>query len=332
MKSRYGGVILLCALAQLAPFAQALNITRHTFNDTPLAPSPLPRSHADSDGNQIIENFQRLGRTTTWKFISNITLQGDSYEPEGIVRLGADRYIVSSTEYESRTGYGRLTVFSGNGNRIADVTLSQPGDLEYHNGGIDYDGKYIWATIAQYRPNSSAKVMRVDPETLGSETVLRYNDHLGGIVHDVQTDRLYTLNWGSRNESIFDLRRRRFPFWWSFGQDRNVFSGFRTPNDIVRNPSYFVDYQDCKFLGHARVYNDKPVMLCSGVANRLGGLAIVGVEDMVALAEIPVTLTGASGVLLTQNPMDVSVEDGRLRFYFAPDSGSSVLYVVEAQP
>jgi hypothetical protein len=341
MKRAVGaGGATLFVLAQLCTIAQAAaaNITRYASTDIPLIASPRPLSHASSDGNQIVDLFLQLGRTSTWKYISNITLEGDSHEPEGLVRLGPDRFVISSTQYDP--GAGRLIVFSGNGSRLAEVTLSQSGSAEYHNGGIDYDGEFIWATIAQYRPNSSAYVVRVKPETLESETILKYDDHLGGIVHDVQTDRLYTLNWGSRNESIFDLRKRRVPFWWSFGEDRNIFSQFRTPNKVVWNPSYFIDYQDCKFLGHAQAYDNEPIMLCSGVSTlsingrlgMLGGLALVDVQTMVTLAEIPVTMTTASGALLTQNPMDVSIEDGKLRFCFAPEQGNSTLYIIEAQP
>jgi hypothetical protein len=71
----------------------ALNITIYQPN-IPFAPSPLPPSHAESDGEQIISLFQTLGRTTVWKSVANITFQGDTYEPEGMIRLGVDRYIV----------------------------------------------------------------------------------------------------------------------------------------------------------------------------------------------------------------------------------------------
>jgi hypothetical protein len=35
---------------------------------------------------------------------------------------------------------------------------------------------------------------------------------------------------------------------------------------------------------------------------------------------------------MTQNPVDVSVENGKLRFYWMPDQRNSTLYVYEAQP
>ena len=70
-----------------------LNITIYQPNAS-FAPSPLPLSHAQSDGEQIVSLFQNLGRTTVWKSVANITFQGDTYEPEGMIRLGPDRYIV----------------------------------------------------------------------------------------------------------------------------------------------------------------------------------------------------------------------------------------------
>ena len=80
-------------------------------------------------------------------------------------------------------------------------------------------------------------------------------------------------------------------------------------------------------------------MLCDGVATidsgstafDLGGVAIVDFRTMLPLDDVPVTMTSALGVLLTQNPMDASVEDGRLRLDFLLDQHISTLYVVEAE-
>lgn len=314
----------------------ALNITIYQPN-VPFVPSPLPPSHAQSDGNEIIALFQNLGRTTVWKSIANVLFEGNTYEPEGMVRLGADRYIVSAGEYTQPTVSYNATIngtdrsagagFAHLMYSVATVhgllmPLTPQGAIEYHNGGIDYDGEYIWATIAQYRPR-----------TLEPETILEDDDHLGGIVYDAQTNRISALNWGSRNESTWDLN----PLECTVNASS---SRFTRPNKIVHNPSYFVDYQDCKFLGHAVQYDDRPVMLCSGVATigggvtafNLGGIAIVDVETMLPLAEVPITMTSALGVPVTENPVNVSVENGRLRLYWLPDQHNSTLYIYEAQP
>lgn len=338
---RLAGGILACV-----PFAAAtLNITYHQ-KDVPLAPTPLPPSHANSDGEQIIKLFQNLGRTTVWKSIANISFEGDTFEPEGMVRLGDDRYVVSCGEYTEPTekygkiingtdrtagqGFAHLMVYNGKGERIADATITKEGKQEYHNGGIDWDGEFIWGTIGQYRPNSTAFVYKANPASMEPETVAHYNDHLGGVVHDTRDNSITALNWGSRNATT-----------WKLGHgDKPGCSDGARPVGIVRNPSYFVDYQDCKWLGHSAFYQGRSVMLCSGVATigngagayNLGGVALVDVATMVPLAEVPIALESALGVRLTQNPVDVSVEDGKLRFYWMPDQHNSTLYIYEAQP
>jgi len=75
-------------------------------------------------------------------------------------------------------------------------------------------------------------------------------------------------------------------------------------------------------------------MLCSGVWNagtfNLGGIALVDVETMIPLAEVPITLTSAVGYPLTQNPVEVSVVDGKLRLYWMPEPRNSTLFIYEA--
>lgn len=326
------------ALKTCAPLA-ALNITY--YRNESLAPSPLPASHAASDGEEIIQLFQNLGRSTVWKSIANISFQGDTFEPEGMVRLGDDRYVISCGEYTEHTqkygkvvngtdrtageGFAHLMVYNGKGERIADASITQEGESEYHNGGIDFDGEFIWGAIGQYRPNSTAYVYRTPPSSLNPEVVLHYDDHLGGIIHDTEQGTISSLNWGARNASTWDLKHAK-----------TGCGATPKPAGVIRNPSYFVDYQDCKWLGRSEFYDGRSVMLCSGVATigtyNLGGVALVDVETMVPLAEVPITLESALGARLTQNPVDVSVADGKLRFYWMPDQHNSTLYIYEAQP
>ncbi|KAK5992168.1 hypothetical protein PT974_05568 [Cladobotryum mycophilum] len=323
------------------PVATALNITY--YKNEPLAPSPLPPSHAASDGETIIELFQNLGRSTIWKSIANISFEGDTFEPEGMVRLGNDRYVISCGEYTEPTqkydhimngtdrsagkGFAYLMVYNGKGERIADATVTKKDAEEYHNGGLDYDGKFIWGTIAQYRPNTTAYAYKANPRTLEPQTMLHYVDHLGGIVHDTRDNSITCLNWGSRNASTWNLEHTKVDCTGNASPK---------PNKVVRNPSYFADYQDCKWLGHSKFYHGNSVALCSGVATlgtyTLGGIALVDVATMIPLAEVPIMLESALGVRLTMNPMDVSVEDGKLRFYWLPDQHNSTLYIYEAQP
>ena len=331
--------IVFSGLCLFPTLSTSLNITI-LEPDVPFVPGKLPAPHAASHCDEIVEQFSNLGRTTIFNLTAKIPFQGDTYEPEGIVKLGGDRYFVSAGEYTRPTvsygngtiingtdrangaGFAHIIVFDGKGNRIADATLTALGAPEYHNGGIDYDGEYIWATIAQYRPNSTATITRIDPKTIDPTPILHRADHLGGIVHDTLFENLVTLNWGSRNATTWDL------------QETYDLSTFSTPSASARNPSYFVDYQDCKFLGHPEAYQGRPVMICSGVATiatyNLGGLALVDMETMTPLDEVPIPMVSDLGTPITQNPMDVSIVDGRLTFYFLPDQHNSTLYVYQA--
>ncbi|KAH8891321.1 hypothetical protein GQ53DRAFT_720647 [Thozetella sp. PMI_491] len=320
------------------PLAAAVNMTIVQSNTT-LAPNPLPPPGSSSQGEEIVRQFVDLSRSTTWKLVEKVKFQGNTYEPEGIVRIGDNRYFVSAGEYTEKTvkynttmngtdrtagqGFGHMIVFDGKGNRIADASITQAGSLEYHNGGIDYDGTYIWATLAQYRPNSTATLIRMDPATLEPEAMLHIADHQGGAIHDLSTGNILTLNWGSRNASIWNLNYRP-----------SVPPAFTAPRAVIKNPSHYTDYQDCKFLGHSKHYEFRPVMLCSGITGiyntTIGGVAIVDMNTMVPLYEVPLTMVSDGGSLVTKNPMDVAVVDDKLRLFFLPDEDESTLYAYEA--
>ena len=332
----------LTSAACLLAVTLAANLTVYQ-SDVPFIPTPLPPPGPAANFERIIEQFMTLGRTTKWTSVKNITFEGDTGEPEGMVVISEQRYITArgdwtvptvsyngtitnGTDRSPGAGYGHIEVYDGQGKRVVDVTLTNPGDLEYHIGGIDYDGQYIWATLAQYRPNTTATVITVDPTTLERQNLVHYADHLGGIVHDTKSQRLSTLNWGARNASIWNIS----------SITPSTYPAFSKPVSVVKNPTFFVDYQDCKFLGNSKYYAYRAVMLCSGVATlavnvSIGGLAIVDFETMVPLYEIPVVLKSALGVPMTQNPFDVAwiAANNTLRMYFLPDQHNSTLYIYE---
>jgi uncharacterized protein DUF6454 len=296
--------------------------------------SSLPAPPA-AHGAEIAKLVSGLSRATTWTTVQKIPFGGNTYHPEGIVRLG-DRYLVSAVEVTEPTqrypdgamidgtdrtngaGIGHLMEFGADGSRVADDALTAPGDPEYHPGGLDYDGHDVWTVLAQYRPNSTATFVRIDPQTREARPVLHADDHLGGVVHDPTQHRLVGLNWGARKALTFDLGTPE-----------------AGPLSTVTNPSQFVDYQDCKGLGRPEGYAH-PIMLCGGLASygtfQLGGIGLLDQETLEPLAEVPITQLSDAGNVLTRNPIDVAVVDGRLRLYLLPDDTSSVLYVLEAGP
>ncbi|CRK26750.1 hypothetical protein BN1708_014679 [Verticillium longisporum] len=329
----------LSTMARPSLASPNITITRPS---TPFAPSPLPPPNPLTHADEILAQFSKLTRSTSWRLVSKIPFEGELWEPEGIAKVGTDRYFVSAGEYTVPTrkfpdgkwedgtdrtagaGFGHIVVFDGQGQRIADATLSEKGSTEYHLGGIDYDGEFIWATLSEYRPNSTATVLRLSPATLQHDTLFRVGDHQGGIVHDPSNRTLTTLNWGGREGSI-----------WSLDKPAPL-SKFASPERRVTNPSHWIDYQDCKFLGHAKAYEDRAVMLCSGIAKvadgvEVGGVAIVDAQTLEPLMEVPITMRTDHGVLVTKNPVDVDVVDGRMQLYFLPEEGHSTLHVYEAE-
>jgi hypothetical protein len=148
--------------------------------------------------------------------------------------------------------------------------------------------------------------------------ILRFNDHLGALVHDTDDNALHGVSWGSR----------RF-YRWAFGsRGTNADS---QPTRIV-NPSHYVDYQDCKYVGRHR-------MLCTGVAElrqsadappfRLGGLELVDLVQGRPLHQVPVPLWTSSGRGHDpQSRLDRAERRRAARVFHAEDDRST-LYVFE---
>ncbi|GKT45867.1 uncharacterized protein ColSpa_06048 [Colletotrichum spaethianum] len=335
----------------------------------PLAPVPLPPPGPARDGEEIVRQLMGLTRSGisggggpgsgSWlRFVKRVELKGDLWEPEGIVRLAGGSGGAGDEEERFWVSAGEYTVPTEKfpGGKWVDGTDRSAGagfaHLVYHNGGLDYDGRHIWATLSQYRPNTTGTVVRIDPVELTVEKVFRVSDHQGGIVHDVETGTLTTLNWGGRMARRWILGKGAGPEVRARGNEQVRLGGateggdagseaFDAPEKEIVNPSYWIDYQDCKSLGRV---DGRSLMLCSGIATlaagvEVGGLAIVDAEGMVPIWEVPfMERTGArsgergeggSGVLMTKNPMDVALVGGRVRLYFAPEEGRSAVFVYE---
>ena len=134
--------------------------------------------------------------------------------------------------------------FDAQGNKLREVRVDD-GATIYHPGGLDYDGRRLWTAVAEYRPSKPSIIYSMSPRTLRPRAEFRTPDHIGGIAHDTERDRIVGLNWGSR-----------LAYEWSLeGHERRV----------DPNPSHYVDYQDCKFLTVER--GTRPGMICGGIAS-----------------------------------------------------------------
>ncbi len=306
----------------------------------PVAADPAPPPAAD--GTRIAAAFAKLTRSTSWQLVGKVPLKFDAHHPEGIARVG-DHYVLSTVEVTEPTqryeppgtiidgtdrtpgkGIGHLIAFDAQGNRLDDVRLDDGANI-YHPGGLDYDGRSLWVAVAEYRPNKPSIIYRVDPLSLRAREVLRTPDHIGGIVHDTRRDRVLGLNWGSRTAYEWKLTSRGAKL-----------------TDTTVNPSHFVDYQDCKYLGKPRRF-ENPAMLCSGIATLrhpgpdgqpvsydLGGVALVDTTTMRPLNEVPFQEYTDQRQVATRNAIDVQIVDGRLRLYLVADDDDSDLLIYEA--
>ena len=312
----------------------------------PAAARPLPQDLPPppaADGERIAAAFAELSRNTSWQLVRKVPLRFDAHHPEGVARIGehfvlstvevtepTQRYqppgtIIDGTDRTPGAGIGHLIAFDADGNQLADVRVDDGDDI-YHPGGLDYDGRDLWVAVAEYRPNKPSILYRIDPLSLQASEALRTPDHIGGIVHDTRGDRLLGLNWGSRTAYAWKLT----------GRDALV-------KATITNPSHFVDYQDCKYLGRPRGF-ENPAMLCGGIAGLrhvgpdgqpvaydLGGVALVDVKTMRPINEVPFQEYTDQRQVATRNAIDVQIVDGRLRLYLVADDDDSNLLIYEAQ-
>jgi hypothetical protein len=203
-------------------------------------------------------------------------------------------------------GIGHLFVMDLAGNLQTDITLGE-GDM-YHPGGIDYDGTNVWVPVAQYRPNSSAIIYRVDATTLDVHKQFEVPDHFGGIVMDKQTGHLVGNTWGSRRFAEWDLHGKQLATW--------------------DNPNFFIDYQDCQYVPNSE-------MLCGGVTNlpqtptaggasatyELGGMALIDLTTHTVLRDVPFQHWSTAGHVATRNPFKMTANGDHLTMRIAPDNG-----------
>ncbi len=284
---------------------------------------------------EVADRVMKLTRESPWTRVASVPLTFSAHHPQGLVKIG-DTFFLSSVEVEVPArrlrapaggydrdpgeGVGHLFKFDSAGRLLADLRLGD-GTM-YHPGGLDYDGIYLWVSVAEYRPNSRSIVYRVDPGSMKATETLRFADHIGAIVHNTDDHSLHGVSWGSR----------RF-YRWTLAADATVTNVGVAPEQLrTLNPSHYVDYQDCKYGGRHR-------MLCTGVAElrqtreappfRLGGLDLIDLRDGRPVHQVPVPLWTPAGLDMTHNPVWLEPTAAGLRGYFIPEDGRATLYIYD---
>ena len=270
----------------------------------------------------LARDVTAVDRTTVWRLTRTIALRFPTFHTEGIAFVGS-RIFLSAVDVTTPTvryarprgrydrtpgkGVGHVFVMNSHGALQRDIVLG--AGAIYHPGGLDYDGRYVWVPVAQYRPNSNSLIYRIDAQKLTVHLQFRVNDHIGGIIRDRSTGRLVGFNWGSRQ--LYE--------WTPGGVRRAVWD----------NPSHFLDYQDCQYVAGRN-------MLCGGVATlaagpsaaggrstyELGGMALINLVDRHIVHEVPVQEWSTAGHAATRNPFKMVASGNRLRLWVAPDNGN----------
>jgi len=287
--------------------------------------------------------FKLLTKSSHWQLTDVIDIDFQAYHTQGMVKIG-DIFYVSAVEkllptetyaktdalwdfsLTRTTGKGRgwLFKFNSKGKLLDKVELTN-GDA-FHPGGIDFDGKYIWVSVAEYRPNSASDIYRVDPKTMAATLSFRVNDHIGNIIHNTDRNVFVGTSWGGRRI-----------YQWQINFDESG-SGKVTSENWSANTSHYIDYQDCQ-------YNGINYMLCSGLQKyntptgtiALGGLELIDISNKQPLTHhvVPVAQYWDKQLSLNNAEMTVAANpfwaEGTkenqdlniLRVYYMPDNGAT---------
>ncbi|MFT6296473.1 MAG: hypothetical protein ACJATW_002768 [Glaciecola sp.] len=303
------------------------------------SPEGLAQAQIDDPESKL----KSLTKSSSWELVKSTPLQFPSHHPQGLVKVG-DHFFMSSVEtteapvrvidplarYERSpgAGTGHLFKFGHDGSLVHDLILGE-GTM-YHPGGIDFDGEYIWVSVAEYRPNSQSIVYKIDPETMRALEVFRFSDHLGAILKDPESGTLYGISWGAR----------KFYQWTiNINEDDNIDtqqSEYLADSAVMRpNRLHYIDYQDCQWLAPQNI-------LCSGVNTysndglgrvKLGGIELLDLPSLRVTVQLPVTKTTDTGVVLTQNPFYYETNAAREIFmHFVPEDDSSTLLRYRVTP
>jgi len=274
-----------------------------------------------------------LNSDTQWTLVKEIPLRFRAWHTQGIVKIGP-YYYVSTVEVIRRTkrleqpqgkldrdageGRGHIIKFDEEGNLLADLLVGEGN--AYHPGGMDYDGKYIWVPVTEYRPFSFSVIYRVNPETMTAEKVMEYNESIGAIVHDTEKRMLIGVNWDAR---IF------YP--WLMDKTGKVTNADVAPEKLgIRRCSFYVAFQDGQYLGDHLMFWSGSMGVSNGEQSlAVGGWEVFDTRDFRPVYQLPVKLYTPEGRVMTGNPCAIETTDSQhIRAYFLP---RDVLYVYESQ-
>lgn len=300
-----------------------------TLNVEALSPVRLP-----ADDSSLAAELMKITPQTNWKLVDSVRLSFTTYHTQGLVKVGDSffmtavavdqwpkKYDVPRGKYDRDVGIGKGYIFRFNqrGELLNTIPIGE-GDM-YHPGGIDCDGTYLYVPVTEYRPLSRSIIYRVHIGTLEVEEMFRFDDSIGALAYNRDSRTLVGANWNAR---LF------YP--WRLNEKGQCVNANVDPGSLgVKNPSFFINAQDCKYVGHNW-------MFCSGLEHyykgelkvTVGGWELVDLTDYRMVHQTPISLYAPSGRVMTNNPCAVELTERGIRAYFAPDDDQTTLYIFEA--
>ncbi|UCE05411.1 MAG: hypothetical protein JSW07_17615 [bacterium] len=291
----------------------------------------------DDHSNLIIHHFISLTKSSTWKVEKKIKLNFDTFHPQGMVKIGEYFYlssvetIIKPQKFETlKNGYdrspgkgvGHLFKFDHSGNLIAEINLGE--GIIYHPGGIDFDGKYIWVPVTEYRPNSRSIIYRINSANCEVTKVFRFNDHIGAVAFNRCRNTLHGVSWGSRRFYTWKLDQL------SLDMNCKNLDEYQIPEyEMKLNSNHYIDYQDCHYVADH-------YMLCNGLNKytipnvgevAFGGMDLVDLDLCLAVHQVPLNYWIKRELVISNNPFYFELIENQLKFYFIPEDNKSKLYV-----
>lgn len=246
----------------------------------------------------LADHISALGSSTAWRRTGAVPVRGEAGHPQGLAKMG-DRWVVTTVHLAPR---GRAEAFMVD----ADGTVAVRQDLtdgdRIHPGGLTAAAGGFIVAVAEYRPSSSTRIVRLDTGLQPTNTAV-VDDHLGAVC-ELPDRSLLAVSWGSRRLYRLD-------------PDGAVIQA-------ADNPVHFVDFQDLTVASPTTVVaTGVGTVPRPGSPVDLGGVGLIDVDALAVRHAAPVHAWLDSGRSITFNGVHVDVSEGRLRLSCIADDGAA---------
>ncbi|MDR6806810.1 hypothetical protein J2Y45_004002 [Dyadobacter sp. BE34] len=286
------------------------------------------KTAAQNDHGEIARKLPGYTSEKQFTLIDSIVLPFQTFHTQGLTKVGGYYFLtavdvkrwpekyaspVDGFDRDTGEGIGRVFKFDESGKLVGQITIGEKS--VYHPGGIDFDGKYIWIPVCEYRPHGNSTVYRMDPQTMGVEKMWDVRDALGAVVC-VGNEEVIGMNWDAEQFYKWARKADTHHGWELISKESNPMLTFKI--------------QDAKYMGDT-------MMLCSGL-NRwkhgdqsfaLGGIQLMRTDGYQTLYQLPLTIKTPRGASICNNPFFPEIKNGKLRLSFAPDDDHTVVYIYE---